>query len=106
MTEKEKDFADRAASLVADVTEHLASGPGNARMWLKFRAGLETALLRIGQERPRVELGPGRDFPAKPLAKAQPVLAESSDVLAYSEEGGKDPLPKPRKVKARDIVLP
>lgn len=104
MTEKENQIADKITALISDVIELLGTTDHNRRMWLRCKSALETASLRIGREVPRI----GRRVDvviAQPLKKAaiekkaEPVKAVSGDVLAYSQDKGSDPLPKPRKQK-------
>ena len=103
MTEKENQIADKITALISEVIELLGTTDHNKRMWIRCRSALETASLRIGREVPRIDRPKVIEtIRAQPLKKAEPVKAVSGDVLAYSQEKGNDPLPKPRRRKTDD----
>ena len=106
MTEKENQIADKITALISEVIELLGTTDHNKRMWIRCRSALETASLRIGREVPRIDRPKGIEtIKPQPLKKAEPVKAVSGDVLAYSQEKGNDPLPKPRKTKGDDSLF-
>ena len=103
MTEKENQIADSITKVLSEVIELLGTTDHNRRMWLRCKSALETASLRIGQDVPRIDRPKGIEtIQEQPLKKAEPAKAVSSDVLAYSQDNGKDPLPKPRKTKGNE----
>jgi hypothetical protein len=107
MTEKENQIADKITALLSDVIELLGTTDHNRRMWLRCKSALETASLRIGRELPRIDRPKAVEtIKPQPLKKAEPVKAVSSDVLAYSQDGSNDPMPKPRKRKTDDSIHP